>query len=404
MNMDMACDEALLARQHVIDHGWITPRVESFRHLPPPGAAAWLGEPDLRGNAGVAGGWSFDTLPGGTSANLQVRSLDAGDPRERHALLADLPPPGDDEAAPFAWAHRALLRRGLRLGIGPGADTTWVRLWHRPSHPVEAPLLVLDVQPGTRCVLLEGHAYAGAAGTVQNLQVHVRVGAGASLQHLRVVRPGALDQLAHQVHVRVERDARYAQFLLASGSGYHLQRNVFELQGDGGEARAGAVVLGTDSVLDLQLLARHEQARPRSNFEVLALARGTARLVANARTHIAPGCDDAETRQRLTGMPTGGQPKLVLRPHLEIHHDQVQAAHGATWGAVPEEALFLARQRGIGEVAARALILTGLAQAVLERAVDGATLPDHLRLDADLAAAVASHLGAAAPAQENLHG
>jgi Fe-S cluster assembly protein SufD len=161
---------------------------------------------------------------------------------------------------------------------------------------VEAPLLVLDVQPGTRCVLLEGHAYAGAAGTVQNLQVHVRVGAGASLQHLRVVRPGALDQLAHQVHVRVERDARYAQFLLASGSGYHLQRNVFELQGDSAEARAGAVVLGTDSVLDLQLLARHEQARTRSNFEVLALARGTARLVANARTHIAPGCDDAETR------------------------------------------------------------------------------------------------------------
>lgn len=404
MNMDTTCEQALLARQHVLTHGWIAPGVESFRHLPPPGAAAWLGEPDACKDAVVAGGWSFDTLSGGTGANLQARSLDAGDARQRHELLADLPPPGDDEAAPFAWAHRALLRRGLRLGIAPGADTTWLHLWHQPSATVEAPLLVLDVEPGARCVLLEAHPPGAATGLVQNLQVHVRLGAGASLQHLRVVRPGAGDRLAHQVHVRAERDARYAQFLLATGSGYHLQRNVFELQGDSAEARAGAVVLGTDSVLDLQLLARHAQARTRSHFEVLALARGTARLVANACTHIAPGCDDAQTRQRLSGIPTGGQPKLVLRPHLEIHHDQVEAAHGATWGAVPEEALFLARQRGIGEVAARGLILTGLAQAVLARSADCTALPEHLRLDAHVAAAVASHLGAAAPATEDFHG
>ncbi|MBL0394005.1 SufD family Fe-S cluster assembly protein [Ramlibacter monticola] len=402
--MDMACDEALLAREHLLTHGWIAPGVESFRHLPPPGVSAWLGGGELADAGDMRGGWTFDSLPGGTSGNLQVRLLDARDARQRQQLLADLAPPADDEAAPFAWAHRALLQRGLRLEIAAGAETTWLHLAHQPSLPVEAPLLVLDVHPGARCVLLEAHAPAAAPGLVQNLQVHVRLGAGASLQHLRIVRPGAGEQRAHQVHLRAERDARYAQFLLAAGCGYHLQRNVFELQGPGAEAQAGAVVLGTDSVLDLQMLAHHAAPRTRSGFEVLALARGAARLVANARTHIAPGCDDAQTRQRLAGIPTGGQPKLVLRPHLEIHHDQVQAAHGATWGAVPEEALFLARQRGLDEVTARALILTGLAQAVLARTMADTALPGHLRVEADLAAAVASHLGAAAPAQEDFHG
>ena len=401
--MDTACDEALLARQHLLTHGWIGPGLESFRHLPPPDASAWLGDA-LPAGVAPAAGWTFVSLPGGTCGNLLVRSLDAADAGERRQLLADLPPPGDDEAAPFAWAHRALVRRALRLTVAPGPEPTWLHLGHQAAQAVEAPLLVVDVQPGARCVLLEAHAEGGAAGIVQNLQVHVRVGAGARVQHLRLVRPAPGDRLAHQVQVRVERHARYAQFLLASGSGYHLQRNVFELHGTGAEARSGAVMLGTDSVLDLQWLARHGNPRTRSEFEVLAIGRGGARMVANARTHIAPGCDDAQTRQRLSGIPTGGQPKLVLRPHLEIHHDQVEAAHGATWGAVPEEALFLARQRGIEEVTARALILTGLAQAVLARTVADATLPEPLRVDAGLAAAIATHLGAAAPAQEDFHG
>ena len=92
----------------------------------------------------------------------------------------------------------------------------------------------------------------------------------------------------------------------------------------------------------------------------------------------------------------------MLRPHLEIHHDQVQAAHGATWGALPEDALFHARQRGLDEAQARALIVAGLARAVLARAIDDAQLPAALRLEAALAAGLARLFGTAAT--EDLHG
>ena len=99
-----------------------------------------------------------------------------------------------------------------------------------------------------------------------------------------------------------------------------------------------------------------------------------------------------------------GAPRIVLRPHLEIHHDQVQAAHGATWGALPEEALFHARQRGLDETTAKALVLAGLARSVLEAAVDGSQLPPALRLDAELEAALARELAAALPDAEMPHG
>ena len=392
--MDSAHADALAARTHLASHGWIGRRAESFRHLPPPAVKQWLpdGATLIDEVAALSDGWTLDSAPGDSASDVEVRWFDAADPGQRAELFASLPAPGDDEAAPFAWAHRALVRQALRLRVGPSAQPTLLRLDRWACHAVEAPLLVVELLPGAQAVLLETHARQDAQPVVQNLQVHVRLAEGTRLQHLRHVAPADGDQLAHHLHVRLARDARYEQALLASGSAYHLQRQVFALEGEGAHARSGSVLLAAASALDQQVVARHAAARTRSAAEVLALASGAARVVANAHTHIAPGCDDADTRQKLAGIPTGGQPRIVLRPHLEIHHDQVQAAHGATWGALPQEALFLARQRGLDERAAQALILEGLAQAALARAVDDAPLPETWRLDTALTAAVARHL------------
>jgi Fe-S cluster assembly protein SufD len=144
--------------------------------------------------------------------------------------------------------------------------------------------------------------------------------------------------------------------------------------------------------LEQQVRMLHAGERSRSSVEALALASGAARAVVNAHTRIAAGAADADVRQRLSGVPTGGQPKLILRPHLEIHHDQVQAAHGATWGALPEDALFYARQRGLDERSARGLIIEGMAHALFTRAFGDAPPVDALDLAGLLRQVVAQHL------------
>jgi hypothetical protein len=267
--------------------------------------------------------------------------LGAGDAR-------DADDRAEGEAAPFAWAHRALCRHGLRLRIGgtPGAERgprepVWLQLRHQPRRAVEAPMLVIEVLAGVHCVLVETHDRQSVAckqPVVQNLQAHIVLGDGATLQHLRIATPGAADRIAHHLHATLGRDARYAQAMLASGSRYHLQRNVIALQAEGAVARSAGLLLAADAALEHQVRLSHGAARTTSAIEDLALASGSARAVVNAHTRIAPGAAQADVRQRLTGIPTGGQPKLVLRPHLEIHHDQVQATHSATWGALSEEA------------------------------------------------------------------
>lgn len=380
--------DAAAARGLLQAQGWIPRRAEAFRHLPPPDAAAWMGP--VAGDAGADDGWTLEGI-----APQAVRWFDMQDARQRAALLAQLPPVREDEAAPFAWAHRTLVRRALHVRIAAADAPSVVRLHRRACSTVEAPLLLVELLPGARCALLETHDLQTGQPLTQNLQVHVRLHAGAQMQHLRHVAPGTEQRIAHHLHAVIDSGAGYEQACLVAGSGYHLQRSVLELAGDGASARSGSVLLCAGDTLDRQVLARHAAPRTRSTSRVLALASGAAKTVANAHTFIAPGSQDAIARQKLVGVPTAGQPRIVLRPHLEILHDQVQAAHGATWGALPEDALFLARQRGIAQRQAQALILQGMALATLADGGEAPEFPESFGLEARVASAVQEHLAAA---------
>jgi len=50
---------------------------------------------------------------------------------------------------------------------------------------------------------------------------------------------------------------------------------------------------------------------------------------------------------------------------LEIHADEVKAAHGATVGQLDENALFYLRSRGLAPDAARALMISAFCSAML---------------------------------------
>lgn len=416
--MDTARADRLAARDQLHTHGWIAARNESFRHLRPPPLASWMGSADTPAALTAppcdasplqGAGWTLHPASPTDSSHLSARWLDASDPQQRAELWAGLPLPGTGDAAPFGWAHRALCQQGLRLHISGAtgtsdAPTVWLQLRHQPTASVEAPLLVLELAEGVRCVLLETHErspLACARGVTQNLHIHLRLGQGAVLQHLRQVAPGAQDQLAHQVHAQLGARAHYSQALIASGSAYHLQRSAIDLHGAHASARIAALLLAADAALEQQVHTTHHaaQAHTRSHVEALVLASGKAHAVANAHTHIAPGADAADVRQRLHGIPLTGQPRLVLRPHLEIHHDNVQAAHGATWGALPEDALFYARQRGLDEDSARSLIVQGMASALFERGFDDPALVATLMADGQLARTIAQHVASAQPHQ-----
>lgn len=398
--MDTAHADALSARSRLDTRGWIPARNESFRHLPPPGADTWLGSAAPSDQVALAGtGWSLQCSSHTLHDAVQAQWLDASEPAQRAALFAGLELPDTGDAAPFAWAHRALCRQGLRLSVGPAdrSQTVWLQLQHQATSAVEAPLLVVEVADGVRCVLVETHASApttDATGLTQNLHIQIQLGQGASLQHLRISTPAPQDHIAHHVHAQLCAQAHYHQALIASASAYHLQRSHLLLDCAHTSARTAGLLFAADAAMEQQVQTAHNAAHTHSHVEALVLGSGRAHAVVNAHTRIAPGADEANVHQRLSGIPLAGQPRLILRPHLEIHHDKVQAAHGATWGALPEDALFYARQRGLDEASARALIIEGMATALLERCFDDPATLAAATQDGLLARTIAQHLDA----------
>ena len=221
---------AQTARELLHAHGWIAARNESFRHLPPPALSTWLDAAQTNDKTPSPGnGWTLQ--PWGTQQPMGepgAQWLDSQDSTQRAALFADLPAPAASDAAPFAWAHRALCRQGLRIQVAAnGANAAPVRLHiHHTAHTaVDAPLVVLDVAPGARCLLLHTHSRSGDPLKItQNLHLHIRVGEGAVLQHLRIADVRTADHPPHPQNVDGRGHAHYHPALVAGGFPKHAQR------------------------------------------------------------------------------------------------------------------------------------------------------------------------------------
>lgn len=400
----------MAARERLAVMGWIPPRSEYFHHVPPPAADVWLGEAEGAASAAAPAadardGWQLDIADDASRARVDVQWLDAADPAQRKTLFRDTRAPGDSHQDRFVWAHRALCQHGLRLQVGSGhaaaadAAAAPVRLaLHRSALArVEAPTLIVDVAPGTQCVLMETHDSGSVDALAQNLQIHVRVGRGARMQHLRIVTPQADSRMAHQIHVDVAGHGRYDQILIGNGSSYHQQRTELTLGSAAAQAYTGAALcISGQNTLDQQVEALHGAERTLSDMQTLMLGSGRARGAVNIMTRMGRGVRDARTVQMMRGIPTGGgQPRITLRPHMEICHDAVEAEHGATWGSLPEDALFYARQRGLSEQTARALIVQGMLRAQLAHVLDDdMDLIALLGLEQYLETAVSTHLAA----------
>ena len=58
--------------------------------------------------------------------------------------------------------------------------------------------------------------------------------------------------------------------------------------------------------------------------------------------------------------------RINTKPSLEIYADDVQCAHGATAGAIADEALFYMASRGLDEDTARRLLVAGFANEIID--------------------------------------
>jgi len=325
---------------------------------------------------------------------------------ERGLSLATLATAHEDQLEPWRAAlareYRGAEAAFARLNTALAVDGPLVRV--APGARIAAPLhlvfvgaqaerdivwharTLVELGDGASLQVIEHHVGAGASGAagLGNLVLQCRLGRGARLDLVQVQTAAADASLIRRSEHALADDAILTTHALEAGA--QLNRHDFEVVLAGRGARVvsrGVFALRGRQHTDVHMDVRHDARDTASDVLWRGVADQRARGVFHGAITVAAGADGADANLSSKNLLLSPHAEIDTQPVLEIHADEVRAAHGATVGQLDERALFYLRSRGLSADAARNLLITAFCGAAL------ADLPVHgLRepLDAALAA------------------
>ena len=141
---------------------------------------------------------------------------------------------------------------------------------------------------------------------------------------------------------------------------------------DLGGAEADSVVnalfaLGGEERSRLSVRTNHLVPDCHSSSEVRGLAGGESVGSFEGMVYVAPDAQHTEAFQQNRNMLLSPTARIDTKPQLEIYADDVMCSHGATVGQMDQEAIYYMRQRGLDDLQARRLQLTGFADDLVMR-------------------------------------
>lgn len=271
----------------------------------------------------------------------------------------------------FARLNAALARDGVQLRVEAGVGAP------DPLHlvfvgmPAEGDLAWhlrhgVSMGPGASATIAEHHLSGGEQAHLGNELSRIVLGEGARLVHVRVQDDAPRATRFLRTEADLAADARYQRIDLELGSALSRHELDVRLAGDGARLSANGVLLADGRRhLDSRLGIEHVARDTTSELLWRGLGAGRARAVFHGGITIHAGADgsDADLSNKNLLLSEGAE--IDTQPVLEIHADEVKAAHGATVGQLDPTALFYLRTRGVPEAEARRLLTAAFCQEVV---------------------------------------
>jgi Fe-S cluster assembly protein SufD len=240
------------------------------------------------------------------------------------------------------------------LGVPAAADGAW-HLRH-----------FLELRRGASASVVEHHLACGDHAHLGNALTHVHLAAGARLQHARVQDESAGATLFARTDAVLAGDARYRRIDLELGAALSRHELNVRLEGEGAALQADGVLLAAGRRhLDTRLGIEHIARDTTCDLTWRGLAAGRSRAVFHGGIVIRAGADGSDANLSNKNLLLSDQAEIDSQPVLEIHADEVKAAHGATVGQLDPTAMFYLRSRGLPEADAQRLLTAAFCREVL---------------------------------------
>jgi len=283
----------------------------------------------------------------------------------------------------FARLNAALAAEGVLLRVEAGAqvatplqlvfvgasDTT-DRAWHLRN--------LIELRAGARLRVVEHHLASGEHAHLSNALTHVHLAQGAQLVHARAQHEAEKATSLLRTDAVLAREAVYKRVDLELGAALSRHELNVRLEGEGARLDANGVLLaGGRRHVDTRLGIDHIARDTSCGLTWRGLGAGRGRAVFHGGILIREGADGTDARLSNKNLLLSDTAEIDTQPVLEIHADEVQAAHGATVGRMDTNALFYLRSRGLPQADAQRLLTAAFCReplAVLEDEALGAQL------------------------------
>lgn len=296
--------------------------------------------------------------PSPTSGALAVVSSRARAPR----------PPTEDALGAL---NRALFEEAVQVEVPAGEDGGRLELLHVatqvPDGAMVHPRALFKLGEGARLTVVERFWGASDAAYLVNAVGEATLGKGAHLVHALVQSEGPAAVHLFGLRARLGEASRLDGHVLALGGALAREEVEIHFEGPGGFASVDGLSLsGSGQHQDLHVRVEHAQPGCTSRQRWRGLLFGTGRAVSTGRVHVHPDAQKTDAAQSARALLLSRDAEADLRPHLEIHADDVKAAHGATVGELDPDQLFYLRARGIPEPLARSMLTVAFARELLD--------------------------------------
>ena len=231
---------------------------------------------------------------------------------------------------------------------------------HAPS---AARIFVAD---GSRVTILETYSGSDEA-HLGNHATYLAVGKGAQVTHVTVDLSSRKSTHFATNEYRLAEGATLRTLVIHAGAAVSRTHLFPHYEGAGAHADVTGLNMVADGQhADITMDANHAVPHTSSKPLFKSIARGRSKAVVQGRLVVARDAQKTDAKLMSQGLMLSDEAEILAKPELEIYADDVVCGHGATCGAIDEEALFYLMSRGVARADAETMLVRAFLAELLD--------------------------------------
>lgn len=276
----------------------------------------------------------------------------------------------DDDA--FAALNTAFLRDGAFVHVPEGASLQsplhLIFVTTESEQPIASyPRTLIVADSHSRLTVIESYLSLSSGRYFTDAVTEIVLGDSAQIEHYRLLLESSDAFHVGTSRVYQGRDSTFSSTSFARGAaiGRNDLRVLFAAPG-GSCFLHGLYMTSGRQHIDNYINIDHAEPHTTSRLKYKGILDGRSRAVFGGIVLVRPGAVKADAQQSDKNLILSDEAEVDSKPSLEIYADDVQCGHGATAGAIAEDALFYMRSRGLDLETATALLIKGFASEILD--------------------------------------